>query len=50
MNVDFHIHTTYSDGGKTPEEIIKLCKKNDIGFISITDHNTFRFHKENNKD
>ena len=50
MNVDFHIHTTYSDGGKTPEEIIKLCKKSDIGYISITDHNTFRFHKENNKD
>ena len=50
MNVDFHIHTTYSDGGKTPEEIIELCKKSDIGYISITDHNTFRFHKENNKD
>ncbi len=50
MNVDFHIHTTYSDGGKTPEEIIELCKKSDIGYISITDHNTFRFHKENKKD
>ena len=50
MNVDFHIHTTYSDGGKTPKEIIELCKKSDIGYISITDHNTFRFHKENNKD
>ncbi len=50
MNVDFHIHTTYSDGGKTPEEIIELCKKSDIGYISKTDHNTFRFHKENNKD
>ncbi len=51
MNVDFHIHTTYSDGGKTPEEIIELCKTNDIGYISITDHNTFRFHKESyNKD
>ena len=32
------------------EEIIELCKKNDISYISITDHNTFRFHKENNKD
>lgn len=46
MNVDFHIHTTYSDGGKTPKEIIDLCKKNDIGYISITDHNTFRFYEE----
>ncbi len=50
MNVDFHIHTSYSDGGKTPEEIIELCKANDLGMISITDHNTFRFYEENNKD
>lgn len=51
MNVDFHIHTRLSDGGKYPEEIIDLCKKESIGYISITDHNTFRFHKENqNKD
>jgi predicted metal-dependent phosphoesterase TrpH len=47
MFVDFHIHTSYSDGGKTPKEIIELCKTNNIGYISITDHNTFRFHKEN---
>lgn len=50
MSVDFHMHTTYSDGGKTPEEIIELCKEKNIGYISITDHNTFRFHKENTKD
>ena len=46
MNVDFHIHTKYSDGGKTPEEIIELCKEKEIGYISITDHNTFLFHEE----
>ena len=49
MNVDFHIHTTYSDGGKTEEEIIKLCLLNNIGYISITDHNTFRFYQKNEK-
>lgn len=47
MNVDFHIHTRYSDGGKTPEEIIELCKANNIGYISITDHNTFCFYDKN---
>ena len=47
MNADFHIHTSYSDGGKTPDEIIKLCKMNNIEYISITDHNTFRFYHEN---
>ncbi len=50
MNVDFHIHTRNSDGGKTIEEIIDLCKKNNIQYISITDHNTFSFYKENNID
>ncbi len=45
MYVDFHIHTTYSDGGKTFEEIISLCKENNIGYISITDHNTFKVYK-----
>jgi predicted metal-dependent phosphoesterase TrpH len=46
MNVDFHIHTRYSDGGKTPEEIIELCNTNNIKYISITDHNTFKFYNE----
>ena len=50
MNVDFHIHTRLSDGGKTPEELIDFCKKNDIEYISITDHNTFRFYKDDIKD
>ena len=36
MNVDFHIHTRYSDGGKTPEEIIELCHKNNIGYNETT--------------
>ncbi len=47
MYVDFHIHTTYSDGGKTPKEIIELCKQKDIGYISITDHNNFNFYNDN---
>ena len=50
MNVDFHIHTRNSDGGKTVDEIIDLCKENNIGYISITDHNTFNFYKENKID
>lgn len=38
--VDLHIHTVYSDGDKTIEEILKLCEDKKLEYISITDHNT----------
>lgn len=37
---DFHIHSIYSDGKCTPEEIVILSKEKDIDIISLTDHNT----------
>lgn len=48
MYVDFHIHTRYSDGGKYPEEILDMCKKENISYISITDHNTFKVYNDLN--
>jgi len=36
MRGDFHIHTTYSDGSYTVDEILKMAK--DLDVISITDH------------
>lgn len=36
---DFHMHSTYSDGGLTPSEIVKLAKDRKVDIISITDHN-----------
>lgn len=38
--VDLHIHSTYSDGKLSPQEIIEFAKRNKIDVISITDHNT----------
>ena len=38
MQVDLHCHTTCSDGELTPDEIIKLAKKNNVKILSITDH------------
>lgn len=38
--IDMHIHTIYSDGERSPEDIIKLSKENNIGTFSITDHDT----------
>lgn len=36
---DFHIHSTFSDGGLSPDEIVHLAKQREVDIISITDHN-----------
>ncbi len=38
MPADLHIHTAFSDGTFTPEEIVRLAKKAGLKTISITDH------------
>ena len=37
---DLHIHSNYSDGVKSPEEIIDSAIKDNIKYISITDHDS----------
>lgn len=37
---DLHIHSIFSDGEKTPEEIVTIAKKAKMDVISITDHNS----------
>jgi hypothetical protein len=44
--VDMHIHTTYSDGTKTVEEVLKRCEEKKLEYISITDHNTCKQYKD----
>jgi len=39
---DFHIHSIYSDGIDSPENIVKYAKKIGLTKIAITDHNTIR--------
>lgn len=38
LYADLHIHSNYSDGKLSPEEIVDLSIKRDIKCISITDH------------
>ena len=38
--VDLHMHSTFSDGENTREELISLAKKAGLSVISITDHDT----------
>ena len=44
--VDMHIHTLYSDGDKTVEEVLKMCEEKKLEYISITDHNTTRQYED----
>lgn len=38
MPADLHIHTFFSDGTQSPEEIVELAAKNGLTTIAITDH------------
>jgi len=39
-NIDLHIHTRFSDGALTPEEVLSFAKKKGLSAISITDHDS----------
>jgi len=38
---EIHMHSVFSDGEFTPAELIAIGKKNDVGIMSLTDHDTF---------
>lgn len=40
MRADLHIHSTYSDGFYSPDEICRLAKSRGLDLLSITDHDT----------
>lgn len=40
MCVDLHIHSIYSDGSHTPEELIALALDNGLRGLALTDHDT----------
>ena len=43
MRADLHVHTCYSNDGKsTPEQVVERCLEIGIGCVAITDHNEFR--------
>lgn len=45
-NVDLHIHSNFSDGFYTPEQILKIASKNGVRKMSITDHDTISAYSE----
>ena len=46
--VNLHIHTTFSDGLSTPEDVVRQAKKAGYGTIAISDHNTVNAYIETN--
>ncbi|MCC2625967.1 MAG: phosphatase [Burkholderiales bacterium] len=40
LPVDFHCHSTYSDGSYSIEEVLNMAKANGGKYIAITDHDT----------
>jgi predicted metal-dependent phosphoesterase TrpH len=38
MRVDFHVHSTASDGTLTPIEVFSLAQEKKCSFVSLTDH------------
>lgn len=40
VKVDFHVHTSASDGTLSPAQIIERAKMNNIKYLAITDHDT----------
>lgn len=41
-----HIHSVYSDGGGTLEEIMQAAQDTDLDFVIVTDHNSLEALKE----
>ena len=42
--MNFHSHTVFSDGSLKPEELLDEAYKNNLRYISITDHHTVAAH------
>ncbi|MDD2581713.1 MAG: PHP domain-containing protein [Desulfuromonadaceae bacterium] len=40
MNIDLHMHSSFSDGAFTPSELVALAVKQDVRVIAIADHDS----------
>lgn len=38
--LDLHLHTTFSDGSRTPTDVLALARKAQVSAVAITDHDT----------
>lgn len=45
MKIDLHIHTTYSDGTFSPEQVVDTALECNLDVIALTDHDNILSHK-----
>ena len=38
---EIHMHSTHSDGEFTPEGLVQIARRNGVGILALTDHDTF---------
>lgn len=38
--IDMHVHSTFSDGSYTPEQLVAAAKKRGVSLLALTDHDT----------
>ena len=38
---EIHMHSTFSDGEFSPEQLVDIAQKNNVTLLSLTDHDTF---------
>ena len=48
--IDLHVHTTMSDGTKTPKEVLVEAEKMGLEVIAITDHESVDAYPEIEKN
>ncbi|MBN2226246.1 MAG: PHP domain-containing protein [candidate division Zixibacteria bacterium] len=44
--IDLHLHTIYSDGTDTPEELVELARQKQLAAFAITDHDNVGGYRE----
>lgn len=49
MKIDLHLHTNFSDGKLSPEQLIKFAWENHYAYLSITDHDSTLGYQEATK-
>ena len=48
--IDMHVHTNYSDGQFSPDEVIQLAINAGIGLVAITDSDTMDGMKKRDRN
>lgn len=46
MYVDLHVHSHFSDGTRSPEELASFAREASLGLIAVCDHDTVEGYQQ----